>query len=75
MAKSTDTYGEPVVYDYGNVIVRVFTPILTPEERERRMEKIREATADLLRATYAAEAKREAEARAQEEKKKEEDVI
>ncbi len=50
-----DVYGEPIVKQYGNAIVRVFHPILTPEEKERRMQGIKEET---VRALLAIERRR-----------------
>lgn len=50
MKKTQDTYGEPIIFNFPNATVRVFRPILTPEERERRMKIIHNAAADLLRA-------------------------
>ena len=47
--KTQDTYGEPVVLNYPNAVVRVYYPILTPEEQKRRMKIIHDAAADLLR--------------------------
>ncbi len=44
-----DTYMEPIVYQSEHAIVRVFRPILTPEERARRMKQIHDAAADLIR--------------------------
>ena len=43
--------------------VTVHRPELTPEERERRMEGIRQATVKLIRAAERAHAKREKEER------------
>ena len=43
-----DVYGEPVVYVYKNFVIRNYHPILTPEERERRMMDIARAAADLI---------------------------
>ena len=48
--KTTDTYGEPIILKYPNATVRVFRPILTPEERARRMKLIHDTAADLLKA-------------------------
>ena len=48
MKKSQDTYMEPEVYHYNNCTVRVYRPILTEEERARRMEAIKKAAAALL---------------------------
>lgn len=50
MKKSQDTYGEPIILHFPNVVARVYRPILTPEERERRMKIIHNAAAELLRA-------------------------
>lgn len=48
--KTQDAYGEPIIFNFPNATVRVFRPILTLEERERRMKIIHDACADLLRA-------------------------
>ena len=54
MKKSQDIYMEPEVLHYNNCIVRVYRPILTEEERERRMEAIKKAAVDLVIATEKA---------------------
>ncbi len=43
-----DTYGEPKIMKFPGMIARVYSPILPPEERERRMKEIRKAAAALL---------------------------
>ncbi len=43
-----DVYGEPEVYRYKNIIATVYRPILTDEERARRMELIKEAAVRLV---------------------------
>ena len=43
-----DTYGEPVIIEENNIIVRVYSPILTEEEYNRRMEQIKKAAVRLL---------------------------
>ena len=48
MKKSQDIYMEPEVYRHNNCIVRVYRPILTEEERARRMEAIKKAAVDLV---------------------------
>lgn len=48
--KTQDTYGEPIIFNFPNATVRVFRPILTPEEHKRRMQIIHDAAAELLRA-------------------------
>ena len=51
--KCNDVYGEEKVYYYPGAIVRVRRPILTEEERARRMKIIEKAAADLLRSMGA----------------------
>ena len=58
MKKSQDTYMEPEVYHHNNCIVRVYRPILTEEERARRMEAIKKAAVDLVIATERAKQKK-----------------
>mgnify|MGYP006974599005 CR=1 FL=1 len=48
MKKSKDIYMEPEVFHYNNCTVRVYRPILTEEERARRMEAIKKAAVDLV---------------------------
>lgn len=43
-----DTYGEPTTIEYPGMIVRVYRPILTEEERKIRMKRIHDAAARLL---------------------------
>lgn len=43
-----DIYGEPTVIRKGNIVARCFTPILTDEERERRMERVKQASIRLV---------------------------
>ena len=45
---NADVYGEPTVRVYPNAIVTSFHPILTPEERERRMMEIARAASALI---------------------------
>jgi hypothetical protein len=47
--KQKDIYEEPITYIYPNAVVRVYRPILTPEERERRMKAIAKSAAELLK--------------------------
>ena len=58
MKKSKDIYMEPEVFHYNNCTVRVYRPILTEEERARRMEAIKKATVDLVIATERAKQKK-----------------
>ena len=43
-----DVYGEPEVIQYKNATVTIYSPILTDEERARRMEVIKQATVRLV---------------------------
>lgn len=43
-----DVYMELEVYRHNNCIVRVYRPILTEEERARRMEEIKKAAVALI---------------------------
>lgn len=43
-----DKYGEPKTFIYPNVIAKVYSPILTEEERQRRMAKIAKSAERLL---------------------------
>lgn len=45
---SNDVYGEPIIVRRGNNIARVYSPILTEEEYNRRMNEIKKATAQLM---------------------------
>lgn len=47
--KGQDTYKEVKTFTYPNCIVRVHIPDLTEEERTRRMQRIHDAAADLLK--------------------------
>lgn len=58
MNKNADVYGEPVVYLSDKFITTVRRPILTEEERARRMEEIKKAACDLVLATERAKAKK-----------------
>lgn len=46
-----DIYGEPEIITYKNIIARVYSPILTEEERKKRMERIKQATIRLVLST------------------------
>ena len=50
MSKCTDIYeAEPMVFTSPGFIVRVWRPILTDEERARRMKRIEHAAIALLK--------------------------
>ena len=44
-----DQYMEPITITYPNAVVRVYRPILDEEERARRMKRIHDAAAALLK--------------------------
>ena len=46
--KVKDTYGEPKTIEFPNAVVKVYSPILTEEERKRRMERIAKSAERLL---------------------------
>ena len=43
-----DIYGEPEIIHYKNIVATVRSPILTEEERNRRMERIKQAAVRLV---------------------------
>lgn len=43
-----DIYGEPEIIKYKNIEATVYSPILTDEERKRRMELIKQAAVRLV---------------------------
>ena len=43
-----DIYGEPEIIRYKNIVATVFSPILTEEERKKRMERIKQAAVRLV---------------------------
>lgn len=49
--RKQDVYQEPYVMHYPQGTVTVYRPILTEEERARRMKIIHDAAADLIRDT------------------------
>ena len=48
MRTCQDIYMEPEVFHHNNCIVRVYRPILSVEERERRIEQIKKAAVSLI---------------------------
>ena len=49
MLNQNDKYNEPIVITFPNMVARVYTPILEPEEREKRMKAIHRAAANVLK--------------------------
>ncbi len=44
-----DTYQEAKVFTFPGMIAKVYIPILTEEERSRRMKRVADAAANLLK--------------------------
>lgn len=55
--KSQDVYGEPQIFKWPGMTAKVYRPILTDEERARRMKLIEDAAAALLISKYKRERK------------------
>lgn len=47
-----DIYGEPEIITGKNIIARVYSPIITEQERERRMNLIKKASVSLVLSKY-----------------------
>lgn len=47
-AVKKDIYGEPTIIEKNNITARVYSPILTEDEYNKRMEHIKQATVRLL---------------------------
>lgn len=47
--KQQDTYGEPKTFTFPGVVAKVYSPILTEEEKQRRMACIAKSAERLLR--------------------------
>ncbi len=47
-----DVYGEPEIIREKNIIATVYSPILTEEERAKRMEAIKRASVSLVLSHY-----------------------
>lgn len=43
-----DIYGEPEIIKIGNVTAKVYSPILTDTERERRLAAMRKASVSMV---------------------------
>jgi len=61
--KQQDTYGEPTIFEFPGMTVRVYRPILTDEERAKRMEEIKKAAAALLISEYERKKREKSEQR------------
>ena len=49
MGRTVDTYKEVKTFHFENMTVRVHIPDITPEERARRMQRIHNSAAQLLK--------------------------
>ena len=47
--KNADTYGKPQTITFPGMVARVYSPVLTPEEKARRIKAIHNAAAALLK--------------------------
>ena len=47
-----DIYGEPEIITGENIIARVYSPILTEEERDRRIAAMRKASVSMVLSKY-----------------------
>ena len=47
-----DIYGEPEVIKSGNIIARVYSPILTEQEKDRRIAAMRKASVSMVLSKY-----------------------
>lgn len=43
-----DIYGEPEIITYKNIVAKVYSPILTEQEIEKRMDRIKQAAIRLV---------------------------
>ena len=43
-----DIYGEPEIIKRKNIIARIYSPIITEKEKERRMDLIKKASISLV---------------------------
>lgn len=62
MKGQQDVYGEPQIFKFPGMTVRVYRPILTDEERARRMKEIEKAAAAVIISLYKAEEQKRREA-------------
>ena len=47
-----DIYGEPEIIKRENIIARVYSPILTEQEKDRRMAAMRKASVSMVLSKY-----------------------
>lgn len=49
MQNQNDKYNDPIIITFPNMVARVYRPILTEEERTRRLKAIHTQAANLLK--------------------------
>ena len=59
MSKCQDVYQEPYIMEMPGCIARIYRPILTPEERAKRMQAIHDAAEKVLKAAMEAERRKD----------------
>ena len=47
-----DIYGEPEIIEHKNIIARVYSPIITEQEKDRRMTAMRKASVSMVLSKY-----------------------
>ena len=47
-----DIYGEPEIIEGKNIIAKVYSPIITEQERDRRMTAMRKASVAMVLSKY-----------------------
>ena len=55
MRKCEDVYQEPIIMEMPGCVARIYRPILTEEERAKRMKAIHDAAEKVLKAAMRAE--------------------
>ena len=58
-----DTYKEIRTFNINNAVVRVHIPDLTADERSRRIEKIKDAAANMMKGIEKEKCKKDAESK------------
>ena len=53
-----DIYGEPEIIERKNITAKVYSPILTEKERDKRMEAIKKASVSLILSKNSTQDKR-----------------
>jgi len=59
MRKCEDVYQEPIIMEMPGCVARIYRPILTEEERAKRMKAIHDAAEKVLKAAMEAERRKD----------------